>query len=226
MQLCLVGHFISYVYDRDGSASSCQPPAEMSFENGETDMQSNAKTVEQYLRELPEDRRLTISAVRNVILQNLDNDFEEGMQYGMIGFYVPHSIFPPGYHCDPAQPLPFVCLASQKNYMSLYLMSIYMGQTEDEFRRAWLKTGKKLDMGKSCIRFKKLEDVALNVVADVIRNITAKRFVARYQEEMQKNAADKPARTAARAAAKKAAKKAVKKSTKSAKAASKRASKK
>src|SRR6188474_3300651 len=93
-------------------------------------MQSKAATVEQYLDELPEDRREAIAAVRRLILENLDEDFEEGMQYGMIGYYVPHHVYPAGYHCDPRQPLPFAALASQKNYMSLYLMSVYTGGAE------------------------------------------------------------------------------------------------
>ena len=88
-------------------------------------MQSKATTVEQYLAELPEDRRKAIEAVRQVILKNLDKDYEEGIQYGMIGYYVPHRVYPAGYHCDPKQPLPFAGLASQKNYMSLYLMCVY-----------------------------------------------------------------------------------------------------
>ena len=186
-------------------------------------MQSKATTVEQYLKELPEDRRAALSAIRSMILKNLDKDFEEGMQYGMIGYFVPHRIFPDGYHCDPGQPLPFVSVASQKNHMAVYLMCIYMGKSEEEFRKAWLKTGKKLDMGKSCIRFRKLDDVALDVIADAIRNITAKGFVARYQEELQKNSANKSAR---KTAAKRAAKKGVKKIAKSAKAAPKKARKK
>lgn len=170
-------------------------------------MQSKATTVEQYLKELPEDRRAAISAIRSMILKNLDKDFEEGIQYGMMGYYVPHRIFPDGYHCDPNQPLPFVSVASQKNHMAIYMMCTYMDKSEDEFRNAWLKTGRKLDMGKSCIRFRKLEDVALDVIADVIRNITAKRFVERYREELQKNSANKPAKkTAAKKAAKKRAK--------------------
>jgi len=189
-------------------------------------MQSKATTVEQYLKELPEDRRAALSAIRSMILKNLDKDFEEGIQYGMIGYYVPYRIFPDGYHCDPRQPLPFVSVASQKNHMAVYLMCIYMGQSEDQFRSAWLRTGKKLDMGKSCIRFKKLEDVALDVIADVIRNITAKGFVARYQEELQKSATNKPVKKTAGVAAKKAAKKAVKKIAKSAKAVPKKVMKK
>src|ERR1041385_6881883 len=122
-------------------------------------MQSRATTVEQYLSELPEDRRRAIAAVRQVILENLDQNYEEGMQYGMIGYYVPHSIFPDGYHCDPKQPLCYAGLASQKNYNSLYLMCIY-GDSEHarSFQEAWSKSGKKLDMGKACIRFKSADD--------------------------------------------------------------------
>src|ERR1700741_4251032 len=107
-------------------------------------MQSKATTVKAYLAELPKDRRDAIEAVRKVILANLDKDYQEGMQYGMISYSVPHSIFPAGYHCDPKQPLPFAGLASQKNYMSLYMMCVY-GDTpqSDWFRNAWAKTGKK-----------------------------------------------------------------------------------
>jgi hypothetical protein len=141
-------------------------------------MQSKATTVEQYLRELPPDRREAIVAVREVILKNLDSDYEEGMQYGMIGYYVPHRIYPAGYHCDPKQPLPFAALASQKNYMSVYLMCIY-GDTEQAkwFQEAWRKTGKKLDMGKSCIRFKRLEDLPLDIIGAAIKRIPAKKFI-------------------------------------------------
>jgi|SRR6516162_7348308 hypothetical protein len=142
-------------------------------------MQSKAITVEQYLAELPDDRRAAIEAVRRVILENLDKDYEEGMQYGMIGYYVPHRVHPAGYHCDPQQPLPFASLASQKNHMSLYLMCIY-GDSEHSrwFRKAWAATGKKLDMGKACVRFKKLEDLALDVIGEAIRRVPAKKYIA------------------------------------------------
>ncbi|MBI4718495.1 MAG: DUF1801 domain-containing protein [Planctomycetes bacterium] len=145
-------------------------------------MQSKATTVEQYLAGLPEDRRQAIQAVREVVLKSLDKDYEEGMQYGMIGYYVPHRVFPAGYHCDPRQPLPFAGLASQKNYMSLYLMCLYGdGSTETRFREAWAKTGRKLDMGKCCIRFKRLDDLALDVLADAIRRVPVKTYLERYQ---------------------------------------------
>ena len=125
-------------------------------------MQSKATTVTEYLKSLPEDRRKALQAVREVMLKNLDKAYQESMSYGMMGYSVPHSLYPAGYHCDPKQPLPFAALASQKNYMSVYLMCVYGHSGEDEwFRKAWAKTGKKLDMGKSCIRFKRVEDLAL-----------------------------------------------------------------
>lgn len=174
-------------------------------------MQSKAATVQQYLDELPADRRAAIEAVRSVILKNLDRKgFEEGIQYGMIGYYVPHSVFPAGYHCDPKQPLPFVALASQKNYMSLYMT---YGDEEQKawFADAWAKTGKKLDMGKSCIKFKNVEELALEVVGEAIRRVPAEAFVASYEASLQ-GAGKKVAKTATseKAAAKKAAKKAAK----------------
>jgi Domain of unknown function (DU1801) len=140
-------------------------------------MQSKATTVDEYLAELPEDRRTAIEAVRKVILKNLDKDYEEGMLYGMIGYYVPHRIYPKGYHCDPKQPLPFANLASQKNHMALYLMCVY-GESELArwFRDAWAKTGKKLDMGKSCVRFKKVENLALDVIGEAIKRMPAKKY--------------------------------------------------
>jgi hypothetical protein len=95
-------------------------------------MQSKAATVEAYLRSLPEDRRAAIGAVRGVILKNLDASYEEGLQYGAIGYYMPQRFYPKGYHCDPKQPLPFAALASQKNYMSLYLMSVYCRCVDDD----------------------------------------------------------------------------------------------
>lgn len=149
-------------------------------------MQSRATTVEQYLAELPAERRTAIGAVRQVILENLDGEYEEGMQYGMIGYYVPHSVYPPGYHADPKQPLPFAALASQKNYMSLYLMPAYGGgEGESWFREAWARTGKKLDMGKSCIRFKKLDDLALEVIAQAVRRMPARKWIAFYESAVK-----------------------------------------
>ena len=100
-------------------------------------------TVAQYLAALPADRRRALEAVRKVIRKNLDKGYEEGILYGMIGYYVPHRVYPDGYHCDPTQPLPFASLASQKNHMAVYLMCLY-GDEEQEswFRKAWAKSGK------------------------------------------------------------------------------------
>ncbi|MCY2960117.1 MAG: DUF1801 domain-containing protein [Planctomycetota bacterium] len=153
-------------------------------------MQSKATTVAAYLAALPADRRATLEAVRTAILKGLDAGYEEGMQYGMIGYYVPHSIFPAGYHCDPKQPLPFAGLASQKGHMSVYMMGLYIGADGVEtpltkwFREAWTKTGRKLDMGKACVRFKKLEDVPLDVVTEVVRRMSVKKYVEQYTKAL------------------------------------------
>jgi hypothetical protein len=165
-------------------------------------MQSKATTVQQYLAELPADRRAAIESVRAVILKNLDPVVEEGMQYGMIGYYVPHRVYPAGYHCDPKQPLPFVSLAAQKNHMALYLGCVY-GHPENErwFHKAWAKTGKKLDMGKSCVPFKKLEDLALDVIGESIRRVPASAFIQHSESvlmTMRRRSAAKPSRVKAR----------------------------
>lgn len=157
-------------------------------------MQSTATTVEDYLAELPADRRVIVETVRKVILDNLDSKYSEAIGYGMIGYAVPHSVFPAGYHCNPKQPLPFASLASQKNYVSLYLMGFYVGcsdtvETDDLkwFREAWEASGKKkLDMGKACIRFKKLDDIALDVIGQAIRRMPADRYISRYLEVTKK----------------------------------------
>jgi Domain of unknown function (DU1801) len=152
-------------------------------------MQSSAVTVADYLASLPEERRHMVEAVRKVILDNLDSGYGELMQYGMIGYAVPHSVFAAGYHCDPKQPLPFAGIASQKNYVSVYLMGLYCGctgdgETSDEqwFRDAWAASGKKkLDMGKVCLRFKKLDDIALDIIGEAIRRLPATLYIERYR---------------------------------------------
>lgn len=149
-------------------------------------MQSNALTVQQYLASMPADRRETIEAIRAVILKNLPQGYQEGMQYGMIGYFVPHTVYPAGYHCDPKQPLPFVGLASQKNHMALYMFCLYLDDDQAQsFRDSWLATGKKIDMGKSCIRFKKLDAVPLDVVGKAVR-VPVKKFVESYEKRLQR----------------------------------------
>jgi hypothetical protein len=149
-------------------------------------MTSDAKTVDAYLQGLPADRRIAVSAVRQVILANLPEGYEECMQYGMIGYVVPHRLYPAGYHCDPRQPLTDATLGSQKNYMTLHLMTVY----GDPALMQWLKkafqaAGKKLDMGKACVRFKKLDDLTLDVIGQIIARVPVKSYVARIEKFMQ-----------------------------------------
>lgn len=174
-------------------------------------MPSKPTTVADYLASLPADRRAALEAVRKVILANLDRDFAEGMQYGMIGYFVPHSRYPAGYHCDPKEPLPFAGLASQKGHMSVHLMGLYVGPDGGPggetalvrwFREAWTKTGRKLDMGKCCVRFKKLEDVPLDVLGEAFRRLPAKTYIQRY--EAVRAGAGKAARARTQAVSRKA----------------------
>lgn len=145
-------------------------------------MQSKATTVAAYLKELPEDRRKAVKAIRKEIRAHLPAGYKEGMQYGMIGYFVPHSIYPAGYHCDPSQTLPYVNLASQKNHMAIYLFGMYSNpKISDWFIKQWKKSGKKLDMGKSCVRFKKIEDVPLELIGQVIEKIPVKDLIREYE---------------------------------------------
>ena len=183
-------------------------------------MVKKTTTVEALLAGLPEDRRKALKAVRAVILENLSPGYEEGIQYGMIGYYVPHSVFPPGYHCDPKQPLPFAGLASQKNHMAIYLMCVYGDPKLDAwFQKAWKATGKKLDMGKSCVRFKKLENVPLKVLGQVIKKVPVEKYIKSYEATLAGMASRRPAK---RKTSKTATKKAVGAKSSSAKTATKR----
>lgn len=128
---------------------------------------------------------MALEAVRKTVLKNLPKGYEEGMQYGMIGYYVPHSVYPPGYHCDPKQPLPFLCLASRKNYMTISFMGVYGDQEGEKWlREEWAKTGKRLDMGKACIRFKALDDLPLELIGKAIKRIPVRTFVERYEQAL------------------------------------------
>ena len=145
-------------------------------------MQIKASTMRQYLGMLPADRRRTIQSIREVILENLDTPFEEGIQGGVISYHVPHAVFPAGYHCNPEQPLPFAGIASQKHHIGLYLFCVYSNpKVEAWFRAAWLKSGKRLDMGKSCVRFRTVEDVPLDVIGKLFKRVKAKAFIAQYE---------------------------------------------
>ena len=165
-------------------------------------MQSPAKTVAEYVAGLPPERRAVIAEMRAFLRERLDPLIEEGMLYGMIGYYIPHRVYPPGYHCDPRLPLPYICLAAQKNYFSLYLSCAYGPEREAAFRAAWAKTGKRLDMGKACVRFKCVEDLALDVLADTIRRTTVQKFIEHYEAafatKRKPTKATQPKRKAAR----------------------------
>jgi len=160
-------------------------------------MQNKATTVKEYLAGLPDDRRASIEAVRAVILKNLGKGYTEAMSYGMIGYAVPHSVYPQGYHCDPKLPLPFAGLASQKGHMSLHLMFSYLNSEVDTwFRTEWAKTGKKLDMGQACVRFKKLDDLALDVIGELIRRMPVDAYIAHYESIVRNPAAVRAAKPA------------------------------
>jgi hypothetical protein len=141
-----------------------------------------ASTVAQYLAALPADRRAALSAVRKAINENLPDGYEEGMQFGMIGWYVPLAMYPAGYGENPKVPLPLVALASQKSGMVLHFLCFYGHPTLSTwFVSAYKKSGKKLDMGKGCVRFKKLEDLALDVVGRTVARVSVEQHMANYQ---------------------------------------------
>ena len=147
-------------------------------------MQSKATSVEAYVSELPEERKGPMEQLREVILKNIPAGFQEGISYGMLGFVVPHSIYSPGYHCDPKLPLPFVSIASQKNAISLYHMGIYADSALLEwFINAYPKHCKsKLDMGKSCIRFKKMDQIPYALIGELMQKITVEKWIEMYEE--------------------------------------------
>ncbi|MBL7875683.1 MAG: DUF1801 domain-containing protein [Cyclobacteriaceae bacterium] len=149
-------------------------------------MQSKAKTVAEYLKSLPDDRKKIISDLRNAILKNLPKGFEETMQYGMITYVVPHKLFPAGYHVNPKDPLPFMSLASQKNHIAVYHMAVFEGELLEWFTEEWKKfSNKKLDMGKSCIRFKKAEDVPIVLIGKLASKMTPGQWIKIYEGKLK-----------------------------------------
>lgn len=145
-------------------------------------MQSSAATAKDYLASLSEDRRDVMSRLRSAINKNLPKGFEERMLYGSLGWVVPHSLYAEGYHCDPATPLPFINVASQKNHIAVYHMGIYSSpELLAWFNAEWPKySSKKLDMGKSCIRFKKAEDVPVELIGKLASKMTPKQWIEIY----------------------------------------------
>lgn len=151
-------------------------------------MKVKAETPEQYIAQLPEERKTVIKQLRKTIIDNLPDGFVETMSYGMIGYVVPHSLYPKGYHCDPHQPLPFINIASQKNFVALYHMGIYTSPAllkwfTEEYSK-YYKT--KLDMGKSCIRFKKLEQIPFELIGKLCSKITPKEWIEIYEANIRR----------------------------------------
>jgi len=151
-------------------------------------MKINATSPQEYLEKVPEERKQAMAKLRAVIKENLPDGFQETMSYGMIGYVVPHSLYPEGYHCDPALPLPFMNLASQKNYIAVYHSGIYATKEMyiwfiDEFKKI---TGKKPDMGKSCIRLKNLETIPYDLIGALSSKITPQEWIATYENNVKK----------------------------------------
>lgn len=151
-------------------------------------MKIEANSPEQYLEQLPEDRRQAVSELRKVISENLPEGFSETVGYGMLAFVVPHSLYPKGYHCDPKLALPFINIASQKNFVALYHMGIYASkELHDWFVGEYPKHSKtKLDMGKSCIRFKKPDQIPFALIAELATKMSAQDWVSLYEHNLQR----------------------------------------
>ncbi|MDA9128342.1 DUF1801 domain-containing protein [Flavobacteriaceae bacterium] len=151
-------------------------------------MAQSINSPQEYIAQIPDERREAFDALRQTVLKNLPPGFKEVISYGMIGFVVPHEIYPQGYHCSPELPLPFVSIANQKNFIALYHMGIYsdpelLAWFEQEYPKH-CKT--KLDMGKSCIRFKKPEQIPLELIADLCQKMTPADWIQRYEAQFKK----------------------------------------
>jgi uncharacterized protein YdhG (YjbR/CyaY superfamily) len=151
-------------------------------------MTSDAITVEQYVNEIPNDRRDAFHQLRNSIAKNASPELFECISYGMIGFVIPHSVYPDGYHCNPKLQLPFIALASQKNFIAFYHMGMYADETLlNWFTTEFPKHSKaKLDMGKSCVRFKKMDDIPFELIGKLVKKMTAKQWIATYEKLYKK----------------------------------------
>ena len=151
-------------------------------------MQYKADTPEDYIDQVPQERQDTLKTLRKVIKTNLPKGFEEAIQYGMIGYVVPHSIYPDGYHCDPKTPLPFMSFASQKNSINLYHSGIYAKkEIHDWFVNEYPKhSSRKLDMGKSCIRFKKIDEIPFDLIAELCKKLTVDEWINIYESAIKK----------------------------------------
>lgn len=151
-------------------------------------MQYKANSPEEYINQAPEERKEILQKLQKIINQNLPKGFEEGIQYGMIAYYVPHEIYPNGYHCNPKEPLPFLSFASQKNSINLYHSGIYaIPEIHDWFVGEYPKHCKrKLDMGKSCIRFKKMEEIPFELIGQLCTKLTVNQWINTYETAIKK----------------------------------------
>ncbi len=151
-------------------------------------MRSKASNAETYINELPADRREAVAQLRTTVLKNIPNGFKETMSYGMIGYVVPHELYPAGYHCDPKLPLPFVNIGSQKHFVALYHMGIYaVPRLLEWFTTEYPKKNVgKLDMGKSCIRFKKPENIPYALIGELMKKISVKQWIQIYEENWKR----------------------------------------
>jgi uncharacterized protein YdhG (YjbR/CyaY superfamily) len=151
-------------------------------------MTSKATTVDQYINEAPEDRRAALQQLRTIILENLPKGFQEEISYGMTGYVVPHSIYPKGYHCTPELPLPFMSFASQKNSINFYHMGIYAKpELYDWFVSEYPKHSKqKLDIGKSCIRIKKPENIPFVLIGELAKKMSVTEWIETYEKAFNK----------------------------------------
>ena len=146
-----------------------------------------ANTVDEYINQLPEERKLVITKLRNVIEQNIPKGFVEQINYNFPSFVVPHSLYPDGYHCDPKLPLPFLSIASQKNFVALYHMGLYANpEIYAWFIAEYPKHCKrKLDMGKSCVRFKKMDDIPYELIGELMRKMTPQQWIEIYESKLK-----------------------------------------
>lgn len=151
-------------------------------------MRIEANGIKDYISKVPDDRQEALTKLWETIANNIPDGFEEALSYGFPGYVVPHSIYPSGYHCKPSEPLPFVSIASQKNFMALYHMGIYaMPEVMDWFVKEYPKhSDKKLDMGKSCIRFKKAEHIPYDLIAELMQKISVDDWISVYESHLKR----------------------------------------
>lgn len=150
-------------------------------------MRSSAASPAEYIASLPTERRVAITKLRQVLRKNLPKGFEETMDYGMLAYVVPHSLFPAGYHCDPNRPLPFINLASQKQYVALYHLGLYQGPLLSWLEAEWPKhTDAKLDLGKCCLRFRKLDQIPYDLIGGLAARITPADWIDAYQGALKR----------------------------------------